>query len=564
MSQLFFKSKTASYYATQSINELLYSQVFTNAVWTLTNGTLTAGQTDPSGGSTAYTFKATSANATLLQTVDAGLLSNKVFSIYLKRKTGTGNISLTINGANYTVTAITGAWARYSITAAVSGSISCGVKVSTLNDEVYVAWAQLETGNTAATYVANTSSRLTVTQITDTDYPVNTTRGCAYLDGTFYVMTPDGTINGSDLEDAASWNALNFIQAIIQPGAGVYLTNYQSYVMALKQYSTEFFYDAANPAPGSPLGSVPSMAFSIGCASEDSVKQIAGSIIWMGQMLDGQGRGIFRMNGTTPEKISDTSVEKILDADDLAEVSSWVCKVGSHTLYGLTLGTVGVTLVYDFEAGIWTLWTYLTNDGDGTTITAISATGTVTAEGHPYSDGKIVNISGTGISDGFQVATNVTADTFDIQNYGAAFSGSATCDGYTEDVFPIIASTASGGFQWMQTATGGNLYVLSESIYSDPVGAIAARIRTNKWDGGTSDWKRISSTELVGDKVSTYCLIRKTDNDYVTYSGFRSMNMEADRTWVKACGRTSRRALELLHVENSAFRVEALEIETQR
>ena len=32
----------------------------------------------------------------------------------------------------------------------------------------------------------------TVTQITDGDYPATTVRGIAYLDGTYYVMDPDG------------------------------------------------------------------------------------------------------------------------------------------------------------------------------------------------------------------------------------------------------------------------------------------------------------------------------------------------------------------------------------
>ena len=36
----------------------------------------------------------------------------------------------------------------------------------------------------------------TVTKITDADYPATTVRGIAYLDGTYYVMDPDGQIFG--------------------------------------------------------------------------------------------------------------------------------------------------------------------------------------------------------------------------------------------------------------------------------------------------------------------------------------------------------------------------------
>ncbi len=403
----------------------------------------------------------------------------------------------------------------------------------------------------------------TVTQVTDGDYPATTIRGCAYLDGVFYVATADGTIYGSDLENGLLWNALNFIQAIITPENAVFLAKHDSYVVIFKKFNTEFFFDAANPPPGSALGSVPNLAFKIGCASDASVKEISGTIVWMGQMKDGMGRGIYRLNQAAPEKISDASIEKILDADSLSSVSSWVCKVGSHTLYGLNLSSV--TLVYDFESGLWSYFTYLATSGSTKTITAITAEGVVTSTAHGFSDGDILNIAGTNSDfNGFAVATNVSTNAYTIQQPGTAFSGSGTAQKYTEGIFPVVASTASGGVQYMQAATSGALYTLSESVYVDPIGAIAAHIRTSKWDGGTSDWKRISSTELVGDKVDSYAVIRKTDDDYVTYSGYRPLSLNATRAWIYGCGRTSRRAFEVLHVENTAFRPEALEIELER
>ena len=44
----------------------------------------------------------------------------------------------------------------------------------------------------------------TVTKITDPDYPAVTARGLVLIDGTFYVTTPNGSIQGSDLEDPTS------------------------------------------------------------------------------------------------------------------------------------------------------------------------------------------------------------------------------------------------------------------------------------------------------------------------------------------------------------------------
>ena len=68
-------------------------------------------------------------------------------------------------------------------------------------------------------------------------------------------MTPNGDIYQSALEDASSWNALDFIGSQIEPDSGVYLAKFQNYIAAFKGWSTEFFYDAAN-ATGSILSPV--------------------------------------------------------------------------------------------------------------------------------------------------------------------------------------------------------------------------------------------------------------------------------------------------------------------
>ena len=560
MSQLFLKTKTVGYYMVQNANQLLYSQLFSNAAWVKTNITLTATQTDPSAGTEAFTLTAGAANATMLQSVALTGTLNRTLSIYLKRKTGTGDISITVDGATYVVKTITGAWVRYDTTMTASGTVTCGIKIATSGDEVYAAWGQLEDG-VASTYATNTANRYTVTQITDADYPSNTTRGCAFLDGRFFVMDSKGDIYQSALENAASWSSLEFIGTQIEPDAGVYLAKLNNYLAAFKQYNTEFFYDAGN-ASGSILSPVQNAAFKIGCASEDSAKEMAGTVVWMGQTKDGFGRGIFRMNGQSPEKISTPMVDKIINADSLATVYSWSCNVGSHLLYGLTLVTTGVTLVYDFTTQLWSFFTYLASSGVNKTITAISASGVATSAAHGYSDGDIVLIASTNASfNGWHVATDITTDTFQIQATGTAFSGSGTATKHTESYFPIISSTSANGKQYMQHATSGALYEFSQSTYIDPIGAIAARIRTPKFDGGSSAYKTMGSVEVIGDKISSTALLHYTDDDFASFSYFRPVDLSIERSNLQRMGRYSRRSFELLHVKNALLRLEALEIE---
>lgn len=560
MSQLFLKTKTTGYYMVQKANQLIYSQLFSNPAWVPTSCTLTSGQTDPSAGTEAFTMTATGANATLLQSVAVSDTLNRVFSLYIKRKTGVGNVYIAVDDGTWVLKAITGAWVRYDTYITASGTVQAGIKLATSGDEVYIAWGQFEDGTVPTTYATNTANRYTLTQITDADYPGNTTRGCAFLDGRFFVMTPNGDIYQSALEDASAWGALDFIGSQIEPDSGVYLAKFQNYIAAFKGWSTEFFYDAAN-ATGSILSPVQNAAFKVGCASEDSVQEMAGTIVWMGQTRDGFGRSVFRLNGTAPERISNDSVEKILNADSLALVYSWNANVGSHMLYGLTLVNSGVSLCYDFSTQQWSFLTYLTSSEITKTITAVTAAGVVTSAAHGYSDGDIVLVSGTIYFDGWQVVSSVTTNTFTVQATGSAFSGSASCVKYSESWFPILASTRANGVQYMQHYSNGNLFVMDQTAYRDDVGAIAARARTPKFDGGSSKPKSMGEVELVGDKIDSVAVIRYTDDDFASFAGFRSVNLSANRSRISRLGQFSRRSFETLHVKNALLRLEALEIE---
>jgi len=560
--QLMIKSKTAAWYLVQTLNQFLYSTLLDNGVWAATACTLTTGQSDPSAGTQAYTMTATGTNATLLQSVvlQSGVL-NRCYSAYIKRKTGTGQISITADGSTYENITITASWVRYDTAIAASGTVTPGIKLATSGDEVYIAWFQVEDGLLPTTYAVNAGNRYTITQITDADYPANTCRGVAFLDGRFFVMSIAGEIYQSDLENAASWSALGFIQSQSDPTNGVFIGKLASYIVAFKESSIEFFYDAANPT-ASILAPIQNAALQLGCASGDSVREAGGSLFFMGQTKEGFGRGIFSMSSTTPKKISPASVDKILNADSLATVYSWSANVGSHLLYGLTLVTTGVTLVYDVSSEMWSFFTYLTSSAVTKTVTAVTTSGVVTSAAHGYSDGDITLIASTNADfNGWHVVTDVTTNTFQLQATGTVFSGSGTSVKHTETYFPVSASVRSGGRQYMQHATSGALYEFSQDIYVDPIGAIAARIRTPKIDGETAKHKTMSSAELIGDKVSSTAVMRYSDNDYSTYSSFRPVDLSVTRSRIRRLGDFNRRAFEILHVKNALLRLEALEIE---
>ena len=142
-------------------NLVLQSQT-AGTTWTATNVTVAADSiAAPDGTTTADTLTASAGNGTWLQGVTVASAA-KTFSIWLKRKTGTGNIDLTLdNGATWTTKAITSSWAKYEITQTLANP-TVGVRIVTNADAVYVWGAQLEDGvSFSSSYIPTTTVSVT-------------------------------------------------------------------------------------------------------------------------------------------------------------------------------------------------------------------------------------------------------------------------------------------------------------------------------------------------------------------------------------------------------------------
>jgi len=97
---------------------------------------------------TVNTLTASAANGTLI--LDLGTLASapNTVSFFLKRKTGTGIIQITLDGgATWTaVTGIaTGFWTRVDVTQTLADP-DIGIRIVDINDAIYVDWAQSENG----------------------------------------------------------------------------------------------------------------------------------------------------------------------------------------------------------------------------------------------------------------------------------------------------------------------------------------------------------------------------------------------------------------------------------
>lgn len=429
-------------------------------------------------------------------------------------------------------------------------------------------------GNDTATLYDITSG--TSGLLTGTNFPAAMVPGMVYLDQTYYVMDTEGVIWNSTgaADDPTTWPTDGFISASFEPDMGVALAKALNYVVALGQWSIELFWDAGN-ATGSPLSPVNNGVLLIGCASAGSIAQTESTLIFMAQRKGGgstaqRGRFIAMLVGTSYEELSNPSVGRVLDSDDLATVYASVVELGGHTWYILGLGTSALTLVYDLKQKVWYTWSRLAN-GTGVTITALTQTNGVatgTAASHGISDGDPAVISGAtpaGYNGTLNVSVTTSASAFSYP-VSSAISGTGTgasmsITPYTESFFDSVAVAGLGSLQLIQDSTG-SVYTFSLNSRLD-VGAIPinCKYRTNNLDNGNRDNKFCHAVTVLGDILSSveYGLLRHTDDDFKSYSYYRRFDLSQEKCDEHRFGIYRRRAWEWRFTGTSQHRIEAME-----
>lgn len=199
----------------------------------------------------------------------------------------------------------------------------------------------------------------------DANYPQYTCKGIAYLDGYTFVLqhffgtqiTP-AVIWGSvvnHVDGSSDWDPLDFITAQMTADSGVYLAKQLVYVVCLKEWSTEFFYDAGN-ATGSPLAPAMNLRLSYGCAAQDSVQSISDDLFWISNNREASNQVVMVRNAQL-SVISTPEIDRLLRDGDLSVVYSWHIKIDGHTFYVITLKNNNLTLAYDVNQNRWCQWT---------------------------------------------------------------------------------------------------------------------------------------------------------------------------------------------------------------
>lgn len=133
------------------------------------------------------------------------------------------------------------------------------------------------------------------------------------------------------------------------------------------------------------------------------------------------------------------------------------------------------------------------------------------------------------------------------------------------DYFPIVASTYNvHGQRILQHESNGQLYVMSNQYYTDTVDPIVVDIYTPNFDANTRRKKQMNLMEFIGDQVEGSVLqVRSNDKDYeeTAWSQFRTVDLGAARPILTNCGTFRRRAYNFRHASNTAFRLQAVEVQ---
>lgn len=361
----------------------------------------------------------------------------------------------------------------------------------------------------------------TVTIITDVDFPSPHVPSPAYIDG--YVCIIRGSsadVYNSDLEAPTSWTASNYLTAELFSDNAVGLARQNNMIVVFGANSTEFFYNAAN-ATGTPLARYPGAFLQMGTQAPYATGQNERFCFFIGSSFSG-GRTVWKLDGYTPTPVSTDAIDRVLNLEGTAisNATSMLLRLQGHFFYVLHL--TSRTFVYDIDEEVWHEWT---SSYSQTTINTTTIGGTL-----PINTREINR------------TTLVTTTT--VSQINLAFN-------YAADI--------GDGRVYLLGSSSGKVGLFNESSYQDVGLPVTVEFTTPIIDYGTTRRKFMHQLTVVGDLVSSSLYLRWSDNDYQTYSSYKTLQLNSRPVFTRL-GMFRRRSFDMLYTGNTPFRIEGLEI----
>ena len=243
-----------------------------------------------------------------------------------------------------------------------------------LPDDTYTtAWSAGSVLHLAKDRSAHTSVVPTGSGSSDLTRPV-------YLNNRVFIGDrTTGQIFQSNLGDYTTYSGSDYITAEAHGGKLVDLARYGNFVVAIKEYSTEFFEDVAN-LNGNVLGRVGQALQKIGSVHPNTIVDTGGGeLIWLALDEAGNHSVVRLKDSFKPQEIDDPRTAKYLNLiTNYDGCYAFMLNSNGHQFYVLTLkqnytdknnstDVTNLTFIYDLDNGMWTNWsTY----GQSTSFTA--------------------------------------------------------------------------------------------------------------------------------------------------------------------------------------------------
>jgi hypothetical protein len=135
---------------------------------------------------------------------------------------------------------------------------------------------------------------------------------------------------------------------------------------------------------------------------------------------------------------------------------------------------------------------------------------------------------------------------------------------YLGNYYPIVSQTIDKNGNHLFQHTNGSVYIMdTDFVYPNDYGNVfSVDIYTPNFDAGVDRTKYLSMMRFNGDQTPGSKLnIRSSEDDYQTWTNFRTVSLGSQRPILTDCGSFYRRAYHFNHQSNTAFRIESVDLQ---
>ena len=389
----------------------------------------------------------------------------------------------------------------------------------------------IDAENNQGFWISSAASTVLV-EITDVDFPPKQTpaltlaKGGAVLNKTLFVMTTNGQLWNSGVEDPVNWAGTDFIEAEVATDGGVMCWQHSNHIAAIGNRSIEYFYWAGNQV-GSPLDVRRDLTYDTGAADYNSAWADADQVFFVGATSSGSF-GVYRLTALNLNKISESDLDSLLTTalttEDIRLVGSGL-SAGGRAFYILTLYYVIsseivpiVSYVYDNTMG-WSTW----------------------------------DLSAVGIS--HYPLVSWTQGTATRAGQGMLSNGDVIS--LLDDFIPLDGVEVAG---WVETGWVEDGWVVKSSTVGE---SMEMQIITGSGDVQTREPKYQSKLRLVATETnaSQNVLVQWSDNGNNNYNSGRNIDLSNIDNRLNRGGRFKTRNYKLTTSASEKVEIEAIEVD---